>query len=170
MSFFNRYGAETVRQTVKDYLTSDPGRARKARSVGLEDVVQETMVNLLRYPPKRDVLLLNGCYWTASYTLRRMINKRRPVSPAGLFFNRPEECDGYDMEELWDVVKQVMPSAYDTLFRYFHGETQKSIAKRYGVHQSIIHTRISKWLRMLNNLEPSRAIHFFVTGEGYVRG
>lgn len=167
MSFLDRYGAETVRTTVRDYLTSNPDRARKARSVGLEDLIQETMVNLLRYPPKKDVLLTNGCYWTANYTLKRMLARRRPVRPAGLFFNRPEENDE-SLEELWDVIRRELPSAYDVLFRYFHGETQKSIAKRYGVHQSVIHTRIWQWLRALRRLEPSRAIHFFMTGEGYV--
>jgi DNA-directed RNA polymerase specialized sigma24 family protein len=168
MTFFKRYGAEAVLQTVRYYFTCNPGRARKARSVGLDNVVQETMVNLLRYPPKKDVLLSNGCYWTASYTLKRMLARRRPVRPAGLFYDMPEESED-GLEELWDVIRRELPSAYDVLFRYFHGETQKSIAKRYGVHQSIIHTRIQKWLRVLRGLEPSRAIHFFITGEGYVR-
>ena len=164
MTFFERYGAEVILQTVRDYLTSNPGRAKQARSVGIDNVVQETMVNLLRYPPKRDVLLLNGCYWTASYTLKRMLNKRRPVRPAGLFYNLPDEYDE-SQEELWDVIRRELPSAYDVLFRYFHGETQKSIAKQYGVHQSVIHTRISQWLIALKRIEPSRAIHFFITGE-----
>lgn len=167
MSFFNRYGAETVRQTVKDYLTSDPGRARKARSVGLEDVVQETMVNLLRYPPKRDVLLLNGCYWTASYTLRRMINKRRPVSPAGLFYNVPDEYDE-DMEELWVAVRRLLNfKLFDPLYRFYHGESQISIAADYAVHQSVICMRMKTALARLRH-EPSKGIQFFLTGERYV--
>lgn len=168
MNFFQRYGADVILRTVRDYLTSNPGRAEQARSLGLDDVVQETMVNLLRYPPKRDVLLLNGCYWTASYTLKRMTAKRRPVGPAGLLYSVPDEYDE-SLEELWEVIRRELPSAYDVLYRYFHGETQTSIAKRYRVHQSVIHTRISNWVIALKRIERSRSIFFFITGEGYVR-
>jgi hypothetical protein len=169
MSFFKRYSAEEIEKSVRYYFTCNLGRARQARSLGLDDVVQETMVNLLRYPPKKDVLLSNGCYWTASYTLKRMLAGHRPVRPAGLFRNRPEVCEE-NLEELWDVIRKELPSAYDVLFRYFHGETQGSIAKRCGVHQAVIHTRIQTWLRTLKHrIGPSRAIHFFLTGEGYVK-
>lgn len=169
MSFFKRYSAEEVEETVRYYFTSSISRAAKARSVGLDNVVQETMVSLLRYPPKKDVLLSNGCYFAASYTLKRMLAKHKPVRPAGLFRNLPEVCDE-NLEELWDVIKKELPAAYDVLYRYFHGEKQASIAKRYGVHQSVIHARISRWLGALKHrLGPSRAIHFFLTGEGYVK-
>lgn len=152
MTFFERYGAEAILQTVRDYLTSKPGRAKQARSVGIDNVVQETMVNLLRYPPKKDVLLLNGCYWTASYTLKRMLNKRRPVKPAGLFYNLPDTNVEEDLEELWDVVRaNLKPKHADAVYRFFHGESQIEIGKTSGVHQSVIHMRVKHGLRILRH-------------------
>lgn len=168
MTFFERYGAEVILQTVRDYLTSNPGRAKQAQSVGIDNVVQETMVNLLRYPPKRDVLLLNGCYWTASYTLKRMLNKRRPVRPAGLFYNLPDEYDE-SQEELWVAVRRLLNfKYYDIVYRFYHGESQESIGDDYGVHQSVIFMRIKAALARLRE-EPSHGIQFFLTGERHGR-
>lgn len=164
MSFFQRFDPVDIEEAVRYYLTVNPARAKRARSVGFDNVVQETMVNLLRYPPKRDVLMSNGCYWTASYTLTRMLAQRRPVKPAGLLYDVP---DAYDesMEELWVAVRKLLSfKIYDPLYRFFHGETQLDIAKEYGVHPSVIYQRIKLGIRRLRH-EPSKGIQFFLTGD-----
>lgn len=166
MSFIERYGADVVLQTVRNYLTSNPGRARQARSVGLDDVVQETMFNLLRYPPKKDVLLLNGCYWTASYTLRKMLARRRPVRPAGLFYNLPDDIEQDDSEEVWDLVEQWLPVLYGTVvYRHLHGETFTSMGASEGKHLQTMCDRFAKGIRWLRRALPAKQISQFLPGE-----
>lgn len=142
----NDFDPKEIAHVMKWWLSKNQRRKRLATAVGgINEVVQEAYISLLKHPPKTKFKLTTIATKHASWTLSRMCSElyglRHRTENVGLWFELTanddvvEECIYREkVEEVWKIVEKFAPlRTADIIKRRMHGETFTMIGETHMV-------------------------------------